>query len=58
MSLVAWQIYLVVSIIVAALFFVASLTLVKPGSWRNLRRSKQRKSNPQQEIETKVPVEA
>lgn len=58
MNLVAWQIYLVVSIIVAALFFVASLTLVKPGSWRNLRRSKQRKSNPQQEIETKVPVEA
>lgn len=66
-NLLAWQIYLVISILVAALFFGASLTLVKPGYWSNLRifsnlrnfyKNRQSKSGPQQEIETKIPVEA
>jgi ABC-type transport system involved in multi-copper enzyme maturation permease subunit len=66
-NLLAWQIYLVISILVSALFFGASLTLVKPGYWSNLRsfsnlrnfyKNRQSKSGPQQEIETKIPVEA
>lgn len=57
-SLLSWQIYLIVSLLATAVLFVASMQQIRPRRWRDSGGRHQQKKQARQQLETKIPVEA